>query len=606
MLQIKNISKSFSDQILFENVSFNLPPKGKIGLVGRNGSGKSTLFKLIQGEEALDEGEISIPKNYKIGALKQHIKFDYPTVREECSQVLTEDQKYDFYKVEKILFGLGFGEKDLDQDPNSFSGGYQIRITLAKVLAIEPDLLLLDEPTNYLDIVSLRWLQSFLRTFPGEVILITHDQEFMDAVTTHTMGLHRKQLKIVSGDTEKFYTQLLQEEEIYEKTRLNHEKRKKEMEKFVERFRAKASKATQAQSKLKQLEKMENMDELSNEDNLSFSFNYKDCPGKTILDVKDVSFGFTELLFKNITFHLKQGERIGIIGKNGKGKSTLLNCLAGELKSNGHISFHPGVSLGHFGQTNIERLTDSNSIVQEITQEDADLSFSKIRQICGTMMFPGDLADKKISVLSGGEKSRVMLGKIIAKPSNLLFLDEPTNHLDMQSIESLCEAIEDFPGAVAIVTHSEMMLRRLVNKFIIFHDGGAELFLGSYDDFLDKVGWDSEEIVVRKEKPKLNKKELQRQRAEIIKERSKILKPLISQIEKLEAAITSAELIIEKNNELLVIASEESHAEDITKLSMEISLNEKIIDESFETLEAVQSEHDTLQSEYEKRLAELS
>ena len=605
MIQIKNISKAYSGQVLFEDLSFNLPPKSKVGLVGRNGSGKSTIFKLIQGEESLDSGEISIPKNYKIGALKQHIQFGHSTIKEECFQVLTGDQKYDFYKVEKILFGLGFGEEDLDKDPNSFSGGYQIRITLAKVLATEPDLLLLDEPTNYLDIVSLRWLQTFLRTFSGEVILITHDQEFMDAVTTHTMGLHRKQLKLVKGNTEKFYTQLIQEEEIYEKTRQNHEKRKKEMERFVERFRAKASKATQAQSKLKQLEKMESMDELANEISLDFSFNYKDCPGKTLMEVKNLSFGYSEILFENINFHLNQGERIGIIGKNGKGKSTLLNCLAGELNPSGEVSFHPGVSLGHFGQTNIERLSEVNTIVQEITEEDADLGFSKVRQICGTMMFPGELADKKISVLSGGEKSRVMLGKIIARPSNLLFLDEPTNHLDMQSIESLCEAIEDFPGAVAIVTHSEMMLRRLVNKFIIFHEGGAEFFLGSYDDFLEKIGWESEEVSTKTEKPKVNKKELQKLRAEIIKERSKVLKPLKQEIESLENMITTAEELLEKNNQMLIKASEQGDAEKITSLSVEVSKSEKIIEESFERLEIVQNEYDELESRFDLKLNQI-
>ncbi len=608
MIQVRNISKSFGGQVLFENLSFNLPPKGKVGLVGRNGSGKSTIFRLIQGEESLDRGEISIPKNYKIGALKQHIDFTRPTVREECAQVLTGDAQYDFYKVEKILFGLGFTEDDLDKDPRSYSGGYQIRITLAKVLATEPDLLLLDEPTNYLDIVSLRWLQVFLKSFPGEVIIITHDQEFMDAVTTHTMGLYRKQLKLIKGDSAKFYEQLLQEEEIYEKTRLNHEKRKQEMEKFVERFRAKASKATQAQSKLKQLEKMQSMDELQAENSLEFSFNYKDNPAKTLMNVNDLSFAFKEgdPLFSHISFHLNKGERIGIIGKNGKGKSTLLNCLAGELTpQSGEVSFHPGVSLGHFGQTNISRLCDSNTIVQEITQEDPSLSFAKVRQICGTMMFPGELADKKISVLSGGEKSRVMLGKIIAKPSNLLFLDEPTNHLDMQSIESLCEAIEEFPGAVAIVTHSEMLLRRLVNKLIIFHEGGAEFFLGSYDDFLNKIGWESEEVVIKKEKPKLNKKELQKKRAEIIQERSKKLKPLKKEIDQLEELISHSERLINEKNELLVKASEENNAEAITALSVEVAKLENQIEESFERLEVIQLQHDKYSDEFEGQLSEL-
>ena len=220
-------------------------------------------------------------------------------------------------------------------------------------------------------------------------------------------------------------------------------------------------------------------------------------------------------------------------------------------------------------------------------------------------MFPGELADKKISVLSGGEKSRVMLGKIIARPSNLLFLDEPTNHLDMQSIESLCEAIEDFPGAVAIVTHSEMMLRRLVNKFIIFHEGGAEFFLGSYDDFLEKIGWESEEVSTKTEKPKVNKKELQKLRAEIIKERSKVLKPLKQEIESLENMITTAEELLEKNNQMLIKASEQGDAEKITSLSVEVSKSEKIIEESFERLEIVQNEYDELESRFDLKLNQI-
>ncbi len=608
MIQVNNISKTFGGQTLFENLSFNLPPRGRVGLVGRNGSGKSTIFRMIIGEETLDSGNISIPKMYQLGSLKQHLEFSKDTVREECSQVLVGDAIYDFYKVEKILFGLGFSEDDLDKDPLSFSGGFQIRINLAKVLATEPNLLLLDEPTNYLDIVSLRWLKRFLRSFDGEVLLITHDQEFMDAVTTHTMGLHRKNLKLVKGNTEKFYTQLIQEEEIYEKTRQNHEKRKKEMERFVERFRAKASKATQAQSKLKQLEKMDSMDALATESSLEFSFNYKDTAGKNLMEVDKLSFGYNEgeLLFDDLSLHLKKGECLGIIGKNGKGKSTLLNVMAGELTpTEGSTRFHPGAHFSHFGQTNIARLHEASTIVQEITEVAPNLSFSKIRQICGTMMFSGDMADKKINVLSGGEKSRVMLGKIIAKPSNLLFLDEPTNHLDMQSIESLTEAIEDFKGGVVIVTHSEMLLRRLVTKLVIFHEGRAEFFLGSYDDFLEKIGWESEEDPFAKPKKKLSKKEQQKQRSEIISERSKLLNPLNKEIESMENMINDNEVTINQKNDLLVKASETSNAEEINTLAKEVSSLEAQVEDCFERLDKAQSEFDKISVEFEDKLNSL-
>lgn len=609
MIQINNIAKSFAGQLLFEDLSFNLPAGARVGLVGRNGSGKSTLFKMILGEESIDSGEIAIPKNYQIGALKQHIEFHKPTVAEECYQVLTGDAQYETYLVDKILFGLGFEQNDLAKDPNSFSGGYQIRINLAKVLAINPQLLLLDEPTNYLDIVSMRWLKSFLNQFKGEVIIITHDREFMDSVTTHTMGLNRKQLKLVKGDTEKFYNQLLLEDEIYEKTRANHEKKRKEMERFVERFRAKASKATQAQSKLKQLEKMENMSELVNESDLDFHFNYKEIASKNILQVKNLSFGFIkgEGLFKNISFYLEKGECLGIIGKNGKGKSTLLNCIVGELPPReGEIKFHPSINFSHFGQTNIERLHPQNTIASEITEVAPNLPTAKIRQICGTMMFSGELADKKISVLSGGERSRVMLGKIMAKPSNLLFLDEPTNHLDMQSIESLADAINEFNGATVIVTHSEMLLRRLATKLIIFHQGGAEFFLGGYDDFLEKIGWEEEVGSEKKKKPKLSKKEIQKLRADLIKERSTILKPFKKEIESLEKNITKHEAALKRKNDELVNASESGDGERINTLSKELSILENIVDSDFEKLAEIQEEHDQKEDEFNSKLIELN
>lgn len=607
MIQVNGISKAFAGQELFSDLTFNFPVKGRVGLVGRNGSGKSTLFKLIIGEESLDAGEIVIPKNYKIGTLKQHLEFTKASVRDECYQVMTGDAQYETYKVDKILSGLGFSKEDLDKDPLSFSGGYQIRINLAKLLATEPNLLLLDEPTNYLDIVSLRWLRSFLKSFDGEVFIITHDQEFMDSVTTHTMGLHRKKLKLVKGNTQKFYTQLIEQEELYEKNRINHEKKKKEMERFVERFKAKASKATQAQSKLKQLEKMEDMEALANESTLDFSFNYKNIPSRNLMQVHKLCFGFQEnqKLFSDLSLDLQKGECLGIIGKNGKGKSTLLNCLAGELEPEGKIRFHPEINFSHFGQTNISRLYEKNSIVEEITEVAPDLGQSKVRNICGTMMFSGDMADKKISVLSGGEKSRVMLGKIIAKPSNLLFLDEPTNHLDMQSIESLAEAIEEFEGGVVIVTHSEMLLRRLVNKLVIFHEGKAEFFLGSYDDFLEKIGWEEEEVTSKKSKPKISKKELQKLRSELILERSRVLKPLKADITRLEKNITQNEEAVKKVNSDLVKASEGLDGDLINSLAIEAAELNKAIEADFDALAEVQERFEGLDQEYEQKLSDL-
>jgi ATP-binding cassette, subfamily F, member 3 len=500
MIQLNNISKHFGLQVLFDELDFLIGKGERIGFVGRNGSGKSTLFKIILGELEADSGEIVIPKGYKIGALDQHINFTKPTVLEECCQVLSEEEQYDWWKAERILFGLGFCEEDLEKDPASFSGGYQVRINLTKALVQNPNLLLLDEPTNYLDIVSLRWLRVFLTTFKGEVLLITHDRDFMDSVTTHTAGLSRKRLNKYKGDTAKFYEQLTISDEMYELTRVTQEKKKKELQGFVDRFGAKASKATQAQSRAKQIEKMGTMEKLGNENNLGFKFHHKECPGKVILETNKLSFSYSgkedEDLFRDLSISVGRTDRIGIIGKNGKGKSTLLNVIAGELKARtGKVTTHPALSMGHFGQTNIERLHKDNDIITEISDSNHDLGIGQVRKICGTMMFTDDLAKKKVSVLSGGEKSRVMLGKILAKKSNLLLLDEPTNHLDMESIETLSKEIIRFPGAVILVTHSELLLRSSVNKLIIFHEGRADFFDGTYDEFLEKIGWESEETV---------------------------------------------------------------------------------------------------------------
>lgn len=613
MIQVNDLMKSYGPQEIFDGVSFLLSPGERVGLVGRNGSGKSTLFRLILGQESSDGGDVTLPKNYRIGTLEQHIAFHHPTALAECASVLTGEAAYDHYKAEKILFGLGFTASDMEKDPKTFSGGYQIRINLAKVLLTEPNLLLLDEPTNYLDIVSLRWLRSFLNSFQGEVIIITHDREFMNSVTTHTMGIVRRKIKKLKGDTTKFFEQLAQEEEIYEKTRANQDKRIKELTSFVERFRYKATKATQAQSRLKMLEKMGQMDELEREQLLGFRFNHSECPGKVLMNIEDLCFSYPhgQELISNLSFSIGRNDRVGIIGKNGKGKSTLLNLLGGVLTpTSGMIKGHPTLLKGHFGQTNIERLSPNMTVEEEIASEHADLPYSRIRGICGTMMFEGPMAKKKISVLSGGERSRVMLGKIIAKPTNLLLLDEPTNHLDMESIESLCDEIDAYPGAALIVTHSEMLLDKLVNKLIVFHHGKVECFEGSYKEFLEKIGWEDEVVSLAGETSKMddNKlsfKEIKKIRQELIIERSKELKPLRERVEWMENRITELEQIISKSNHDLIEASEKSEGTRIALLSKSISDCENEIEELFLELADKSDLLTDREAAYEARLKDL-
>jgi ATP-binding cassette, subfamily F, member 3 len=561
VISINNLSKSYGPQTLFEDVNLIVGRRERIGLVGKNGHGKSTLFKMILGDESPSSGSVVIPKNYSMGALDQHIEFTEKTVEEEVAKVIVGDIDKERFRAGKILFGLGLDESDLQKDPNSFSGGYQIRINLAKVLVTNPDMLLLDEPTNYLDIISLRWLKDFLRRFQGEVILITHDQDFMDSVVTHVMGISRKSIKKISGSSAKYYEQMVLEEEVYEKTRVNFEKKKKELQTFIDRFRAKASKAALAQSKMKELAKMGEMEKLTAEKELGFSFHYTECPGKFPIEVENLSFGYNphEILFKDISFSLGKKDRIGVIGKNGKGKSTLLNILAGELTPlTGTVNQHSKSLLGHFGQTNIERLHKSNSIIQEISEENLRLTHTQVRNICGSMMFPETMAEKKVSVLSGGEKSRVMLGKILARPSNILLLDEPTNHLDMQSIQVLGEEIKKFPGAVVIVTHSEMLLRKLVNRLIIFHRNKAEYFRGTYDEFLEKYGWEEEEAKKSK-KGKGAKKDYDKDQKTTTINSGNNDQTLL----KLENDILQLEEVLEKYHNLL--AEKSASGEDLTE-----------------------------------------
>ena len=610
MIQLTNISKSFAKQELFSNLNFRLNSGNRVGLVGKNGSGKSTLFKLILGEEHYDSGEITIPKNYKIGALKQHLEFSEKTIVDEVALSLSEDDKYSIYKVEKVLFGLGFTQDDLEKSPASFSGGYQIRLNLAKLIITEPNLLLLDEPTNYLDILSLRWLKQFLCNFDGEVLLITHDRDFMDSVCTHTMGLVRRSLEIIQGDTHKFYTQLKSNDELHAKMKQNQDKKVKELEEFIAKNKARASTSAQAQSKVKQLEKMELLDDLCFDSSLSFDFNFKDTPAKVLLDVKDLSFGYKEdnILFKEISFTLKKGEVLGIIGKNGKGKSTLLNTIAGELKQlSGSVDFHGTTTFGHFGQTNISHLNPKNSVMDEIYLGNSKLPESTVRNICGNMMFSDDNAKKKISLLSGGEKSRVMLGKILAKDVNLLFLDEPTNHLDMDSIDALTKAIKNFQGSAIIVTHSEALLRAVCDRLIIFSKDGADYFDGNYDDFLAKIGWEDESDEKPKEptKEKVNKKENKKLRASIIQKRNKLTNPLKKEVEKLEQTIMKIEDEIELQQEELIKASNSGDNSKVIELSGELRKNENLVEEHFEALEIAQNKLDEIIDEYDIQLNSL-
>jgi ATP-binding cassette subfamily F protein 3 len=569
VINVNQLSKSYFSRELFTDVTFQMNAGDRLGLVGRNGHGKSTLFKLILGEEEPDSGAITVPRNYRIGHLQQHLHFTQPTILAEAALGLPVEESHSMYKAEAILSGLGFSHADLEKAPGEFSGGFQIRINLAKLLLSEANLLLLDEPTNYLDITSVRWIARFLANFKGELILISHDRGVMDSVTTHTAVIHRQKIRKFEGGTAKAYDQILLEDEIHEKTRANEDRKRAHAEAFINRFRAQASKAKMVQSRIKMLEKLPKLDGLTDIESLDFEFRHAALAAKTLLEARNISFGYTpdNLLFRRINLTINAHDRFGVIGNNGKGKTTLLNLLSGGLKPvTGELKAHADMKLGYFGQTNIQRLHPKLTIEQEIEQTNPALTRTQVRNICGTMMFGGDLALKKVSVLSGGEKSRTLLGKILAHPSNLLLLDEPNNHLDMESIDALIESLQDFPGALLIVTHNERILRALATKLIVFHRGRVDVFNSGYDEFLEKIGWEDENngSGAQKKPTSLNNYSQK-------KEREKAQRREKARIEKLEAQILKSENALKKYNEQLVIEANRNNLAQINELSKKIS-----------------------------------
>ncbi|AOY57678.1 MULTISPECIES: ATP-binding cassette domain-containing protein [Desulfococcus] len=627
MISFENISKSFGAQTLFEEAGVKLNPRERVGLVGRNGHGKTTLFRLIIGEEVPDDGEIVIPKNYRIGYVEQHIRFTEDTVLKEGMRGLTESERDHHWKVEKVLSGLGFSEADMHRNPNAFSGGYQVRLNLAKVLVSDPDLLLLDEPTNYLDITSIRWIEQFLQAWPRELLLITHDRGFMDKVITHTMAIHRKKIRKIAGDTGQLYAQIAQDEEVYEKTRINDERRQKEIELFISRFRAKARLANMVQSRIKTLEKMEKRNRLEEIRNLEFSFRSKPFRGKHVMTVENLTFSYPggSPLIRGLNFQAAPGDRICIVGKNGKGKTTLIKLLAGVIDPDkGQIVYNPNITKGFFEQTNVQSLVDSRTVLEEILYADEGIDQQKARNICGAMMFEGDDALKRVAVLSGGEKSRVMLGKLLATPVNLLLLDEPTNHLDMESCDSLLAALDDFDGVVIMVTHNEMFLHTLARRLIVFQDDTVTLFEGSYARFLEKGGWREESgggkasDVPRDKLParsgeskegnpgtRHDKKALRRLRSEILTERGKILKPIEKRIADAEDAIDGHEKELETLNREMQSASENSDGTRIVALSQAIHAAETAIEARFNDLEVLAAHLEEETARFDRKLAQI-
>jgi ATP-binding cassette subfamily F protein 3 len=606
MLTATNITKSFGDNLLLDDISFTIGRGEKVGLVGRNGHGKTTLMRIITGEEHADSGEITLPKNYTPGYVSQQLGFTGKTVLDECLADLPEHRSDEKWYAEKILSGLGFEPGDMERPPGDFSGGYQVRLNLARVLVSSPDLLLLDEPTNFLDLPAILWLEDFISDWKGELLLITHDRSFMDRVTTHTMGIHRKKVRKIAGSTDRLYEQIIKEEEIHEKTRINDEKKRKETEQFINRFRAKARLAGLVQSRIKLLEKQDRLEKLEKMESLEFSFREAPTHARTLLNITDLTFGYERdnPLIRDLSVTIGQGERIGIIGKNGKGKTTLLRILAGELEPRaGEITPHTSLATGYYGQTNRQHLNPSLTVEEELMSSGLDRE--EARGIAGAMLFTQERALKKIEVLSGGEKSRVMLGKILATPTNLLLLDEPTNHLDMESCDSLLAALDAFSGSMVLVTHNERFLRSLTDRLIVFQGDAPFLFQGTYHDFLDKIGWENLELSRPAGKPgntpgESDRKKNRKLRAEITRERSARLRPLEKKISSLETDIEKSEREKTELEEKLVQASAEGEGARIEELSRNLHQVTEQLDALYQSYEELLQQQEEITRKYDE------
>ena len=591
MLSANSITIRFGERTLFEDVSFTVSPHDRIGLVGSNGSGKTTLLKAIAGHQTLDGGSIQKANFVTVGYLPQdgvtaagrtlteeaHTAFEdamhaerslaqahdslarlAPDAPEsaELLEVIGELQHrledLDVYrlesKVESVLMGLGFSVSDFGRKTEEFSGGWQMRIELAKLLLREPSVLLLDEPTNHLDIDSQLWLEDYLRSYDGAVILVSHDRAFLDTITRTTLALHATKAEQYSGN----YTFYVRESQarrlLVEQAFKNQQKEIQKTQEFIDRFRYKNTKARQVQSRIKRLEKLERIEVESDESGIAFTFPQAPPSGRKVIELRDVTKRYGPLtVFTALNCLIERGDRIAVVGVNGAGKSTFARILAGiEAFDAGERVVGHNAIVSYFAQHQAEELDPEKDALSTLDEIAVGEIRRLLRTILGSFLFHGDDVFKKVSVLSGGEKSRLALAKMLLVPSNLLILDEPTNHLDMRSKGVLQQALDSYEGTLVIVSHDRSFLDPLVTKVLEFSPAGMKVFLGTVSEYLERK---SEERLARREgasdrsksDEKAHARDRRRRQAEERQERSKRLKPIKDRIARIEQSIASLE-----------------------------------------------------------------
>lgn len=532
MLNIHNLSVAFGGEYLFEEIAFRLNAGDRVGLIGKNGAGKSTLLKLLSKDMAPDSGTIASDKEVKIGFLKQDIDFvQGRTVLDEAYQAFEELKKLEakleeintqlaertdyesegynqlmidlndvteHYEIlggynyqgetEKVLQGLGFLRKDFDKATDTFSGGWRMRIELAKLLLQSNDVLLLDEPTNHLDIESIIWLEQFLRNYSGAVVIVSHDKMFLDNVTNRTIEISLGRIYDYNKPYSKYLVQRAEIKEQQLNAQKNQEKQIQQTEKLIEKFRAKASKASMAQSLIKKLDKIDRI-EVDADDNsvMNVRFPVSVTPGKVVAEIEELSknYGDKEVL-KGINLLVERGSKTAFVGQNGQGKTTLAKIVVGELEYGGHLKLGHNVQIGYFAQNQAEYLDGSKTILDTMIDSANEKNRSKVRDILGSFLFQGDEVDKYVRVLSGGERNRLALAKMLLQPFNVLIMDEPTNHLDIKSKNVLKQALQNFEGTLVLVSHDRDFLQGLTDRVYEFKNGGIKEYLGDIDFYLEQ------------------------------------------------------------------------------------------------------------------------
>jgi ATP-binding cassette subfamily F protein 3 len=598
MLSVQNVSVSFGGEYLFKDISFRLGPGNRVGLVGKNGAGKSTLLHLIAGDTPVSEGTISQEKSIQLGFLMQDIDFDMGrTVLEEAYQAFSEikslevqmekinhglstrtDYESESYNeliiqlnevseryeiiggynyqgtTERILQGLGFTSADFDKQTDTFSGGWRMRIELAKLLLQPNDILLLDEPTNHLDIESIIWLEDFLRKYKGAVVLVSHDKMFLDQVTNRT-------IEIVGGriyDYNKAYSKyMILREEILTQQRAaqkNQEKQIQQTEKLIERFKAKASKATMAQSLIKKLDKIDRI-ELDVEDNraMKLSFPVSKQPGKMIIEAKRIKKAYEDkMVLQGVDFEIARGTKTAFVGQNGQGKSTLAKIIVDDIPYEGDCALGHNVMLGYFAQNQAEYLDGNLTLLETMQDAATDANRSRVRDLLGSFLFRGDDVEKRVKVLSGGERNRLALAKLMLQPFNVLIMDEPTNHLDIDSKNVLKEALRKFEGTLILISHDRDFLQGLSDRVLEFKDHKLKEYLGDINLYLEQKNLDSlvalelkEKVKSQKPAPSKNDYESQKKLKSLQNRQSKIER----EIAELEKELKISDAALESNYE---------------------------------------------------------